>query len=274
MSKISYIRKIIEVEFRLGFLYVPAKGQPHLPQESTKITVHFSGEKEQMKQLLYNTDYNRIFGLTSWYKQNNIKTGDVLVVAIEDQEVRISSPKGLKKKITSSEEIKEDKGIDISNLSSGAKGNIVEDRVKELVLLLGQGLLNVYKPVIDNEGIDLIVLKSGQFHPLFLQVKSRYNALESQKLTLTISGNFKAHHSYFLIGVPFDSQSMQMGEKILCVPSKQVLEKAIVSSSGKLRIVASLKSNSKDQWQEFMLSKEQFIEVLFNKFALMEEHYK
>src|SRR5690606_21903431 len=142
-----------------------------------KIKVHTKGIKEATQTLSYNAEYNRIFGLTSWYKENQITAGTFLDVAIKNGEVYITTQKTQKVKSVdlSKTTDKEEKLIDISNIPSGAKGNIVEDRIKELILLLGQGVLNVYKPVIDNEGIDLVTLKNGQFHPIFLQVKSRYN---------------------------------------------------------------------------------------------------
>ncbi|AZB34256.1 hypothetical protein [Chryseobacterium bernardetii] len=140
--------------------------------------------------------------------------------------------------------------------------------------MFGQGVLNVYKPVIDNEGIDLVVLKNGQFHPIFLQIKSRYNAYHSKKLTLTISKNFKAHHSYYMLGVSFNPETLTIDEKMLMVTSKDVQKKATKLSDGKYRITASLKNNSKDQWQEYMVNKEELISILFEKFAVMEEHYK
>lgn len=274
MSKIEYIRKIIEVEARLGFLFVPAKGQEHLPAENIRIKVHTFGKKEEVQELAYNAEYNRIFGLTRWYKENEIGADSFLDVSIREGEVFIAPQKEMKNELANEITKKAEKIIDTSNIPSGAKGNIVEDRIKELVLLMGQGLLNVYKPVIDNEGIDLVVLKNGQFHPIFLQVKSRFNAYDSQKLILTVSQNFKAHHSYYLVGVSFNPETLTIDEPILFMPSKDLQEKAIKLKDGKYRIIASLKSNSKDLWQEYMISKEKFIELLFDKFSIMEEHYK
>lgn len=274
MRIIEYIRKIIEVESRLGFMFVPAKGQEYLPAENSKIKVHTKGIKEATQLLTYNAEYNRIFGLTSWYKENGITTDTLLDVSIRNGEIYISTHQ---QDITKSPSVvTENAGtlIDIANIPSGAKGNIVEDRIKEVILLLGQGMLNVYKPVIDNEGIDLVILKNGQFHPIFLQIKSRFNAHDSKNLTLTISKNFKSHHSYYLVGVSFNPKTLTIDEPILVVPSKNIQERATKLKDGKYRIVASLKKGSKDQWQQYMVTKEKLISILFEKFAIMEEHYK
>lgn len=274
MPTIEYIRKIIEVESRLGFMFVPAIGQEYLPAENSKIKVHTKGIKETTQILTYNAEYNRIFGLTSWYKENRIIIDSLLDISIRNGEVYISIQQLDITKLPSVVPEKVGTLIDIANIPSGAKGNIVEDRIKELILLLGQGVLNVYKPVIDNEGIDLVILKNGQFHPIFLQVKSRYNAYDSKNLTLTISKNFKSHHSYYLIGVSFNPKTLTIDEPILMVPSKNIQDRATKLSDGKYRIVASLKANSKDQWQQYMVTKEELISILFEKFAIMEEHYK
>ena len=81
-----------------------------------------------------------------------------------------------------------------------SKGNIVEDRIKELIILYGQGLLNVYKPVVDNRGIDLIVIREGVFMPIFLQVKSRFNAAEKETLLIDVNDKtFNPHHSFYIV---------------------------------------------------------------------------
>lgn len=274
MTSITYIRKIIERESALGFLFIPSKGQGFLPAENTKIVVHLHGKDKETKSLSYNADYNRIFGLTRWYQDNQIVEGTYLDIKIENKELYVATQITRKKtsKPLSNEE-DEESSIDISNLSSGAKGNIVEDRIKEMILLYGQGMLNVYKPVIDNEGIDLIALKNGQFHSIFLQVKSRYTAYRDKKLILTLGKNFKAHNSYFLVAASFNPLKMEVEDRILFIPSKVVLERASKLSDGNYRIVASLVDKSNDQWQEFIISKEAFVSKLFDKFLLLEEHY-
>ena len=271
MSSIKYIRKIIEVESRLGFMFVPAKGQNLLPNQNSKVKVHCIGKKETTFSLTYNAEYNRIFGLTKWYRDNNIQEGTFIDVAIKNGEVILKTQTS-KKSETKTTSLQKPT-INTSNIPSGAKGNIVEDRIKELILLLGEGVLNVYKPVIDNEGIDLVALKNGQFHPIFLQIKSRYTAYKEQKFILTLSKNFKAHHSYYLVGVSFNPITMEVEEPILMVPSKELLDKAIQMSDGKYRVTASLKPSSNDQWQPYMVSKEKFIAILFEKFTNLEIHY-
>ena len=111
----------------------------------------------QEHQLTYNATYKMIFGLTRWYKNHDSKVGDEIILEKIDDKYRISF-KGIAGKplVEEAESI-----IDISGLSFQAKGNVVEKRIKELIVLHGQGLLSVFSPVTDTQGIDLIVTKSG-----------------------------------------------------------------------------------------------------------------
>jgi hypothetical protein len=267
MSEI-YKRRIIDVEKRLGFLYVPTKFRPDLPHKDGQVLVNFNGQK---KKLSYNTTYNRIFGLTEWYRTNKIEVGDFLDLKIQDNLLLISSQEANKEEL----ENKDATEIDLSGLSSRAKGNIAEDRIKEIILLHSQGLLNVYKPVIDNDGIDLIVLQSGIFHPIYLQVKSRFNVSNNDQLILTISGNtFTAHGSFFLVGVSFNPQTLELDDKILFVPSKDVEQKGIRINNGNIRIVASYKDSSQGQWAKYFINKNQLAEKLLERIALIDEILK
>lgn len=291
------MRKLISVEIKLGFLFVPAKAQPHLPQVNSKVMVTMYDRDEiGTKELSYNSDHNRIFGLTNWYRELGLETGDFLKVTISDGVVSIkylnikranalmqqgnedAERKRLRarkaEKLKKLEEIELPSPVDISNLSTQAKGNIIEDRVKEMVMLYGQGLLNIYKPVIDNEGIDLIVLKNGEFHPLFLQVKSRYNAVESGNLTLTLSKTFKAHESFYVVGVAFNSNTLEVENRLLCVPSLVVEKEGIRLQNGTIRIVASLNPSSNDKWSQYMTTKEEMVNGFLEKFAEMGRYYK
>ncbi len=268
MSNLTYIRKIIEVETRLGFMSIPVKAKALLPKENTRLQVHCKNGTTKVFKLNYNVQYGRVFGLTAWYRDNHIVEGTFLDVSIDKGVLYIATQKNTTQPKVVEEELEE---LNISKLSSTAKGNIVEDRIKELILLRGMGELNVYKPVIDNEGIDLIVLRKGQFHPIFLQIKSRYNARETNKLTLTLSPTFAAHHSYFIVGVSFNATKMEMDDKILFVSSKEVKTKSVLLSDGKRRIMASMSETTKDQWKDYWVSKTELVEQLIEKFDRLGE---
>ena len=49
------------------------------------------------------------------------------------------------------------------DISTKQKGDIAEARIAELVTLYGETTLSCYKPISDDEGIDLIVKEKGSF---------------------------------------------------------------------------------------------------------------
>lgn len=275
---VKYKRQIIEVERRLGFMYVPAQGQEYMPKENTKFNVLLTGESKP-KTLSYNAEHKRLFGLTAWYKNNKIDAGSVLDIELDGSLMKIQLASTAEPiVIDDGDDEPEFEGVDISGLSSTAKGNIIEDRIKELILLYGQGILNVYKPVIDNGGIDLIVLKNGVFQPIYIQVKSRFNAGETDQMILTVSGKtFKPHHSFYVVGVSFNPQTLEVDDKLLFMPSHDVDELGIrIKYKGKenIRIVASYKDKSKSQWAKYFIKKNDLVTKLLEKFYEIEKYIK
>lgn len=269
----KYPRIIIEVEKRLGFLYISKNLQKNLPIINGKVKLELFGE--EIKEYKYNSDHSRIFGLTAWYKKNKVKEGTFLSIQIIKDFVRISKS-DKEEEILDPVESEEMIINDTTGLSSAAKGNIVEDRIKELILLHGQGLLDVYKPVIDQRGIDLIVLKAGTFFPIYIQVKSRFNVEKKGQLVLTISGNtFKAHHSFFIIGAFFNPKTFELDDRLLFVPSEIIEKQGFrLKKNSNIRLVASYKKDSGDQWKQFIIQKKRLVERLLEKFEEINKYIK
>jgi len=71
------------------------------------------------------------------------------------------------------------------DLSTRQKGDIAESRIAELILLYGEKSLSIYKPMSDDEGIDLIVKQKGSQKIMFIQVKSRYGDNPNEVYTAT-----------------------------------------------------------------------------------------
>ncbi|MBO2543619.1 hypothetical protein J0871_04250 [Salegentibacter sp. BDJ18] len=269
-ESMRYQRKLIGVEKKLGFLYVPAEVRAMLPNENAEVKVLLAGEnKPKIKS--YNSDHNRIFGLTPFYRKYDLSAGDMISVEVSQELINITLKE--KTKIEDSEEKEDDNFIDVSGLSSQSKGNIGEDRIKEIILLYSQGLLNVYKPVIDDRGIDLIVLKEKIYNPVYIQVKTRFNVHKRNRLILTINGNtFKPHHSYYVIGLSFNQEKMEMDENILFIPSKEIPELASQLSDGSWRVTVSL-TNGKTtgKYKKYFVSKEELVNRLLERIDLVNE---
>ncbi|MBC9795062.1 hypothetical protein [Sinomicrobium weinanense] len=267
---ITYQRRLIGVEKKLGFLYVPAKARDLLPHENSSIKVWFPGDTKP-KHKNYNTDHNRIFGMTPFYKKHHLNAGDVVSVEVSDQGIKVNI-QDIEVIEDTDENGKED-FIDTSGLSAQSKGNIGEDRIKEIILLYSQGLLNVYKPVIDERGIDLIVLKEKIYNPVYLQVKTRFNVYKRNRMILNINGNtFKEHHSYYIIGLSFNPTKMEIDEDILFLPSKDVLKLASRLANGDYRITISM-ANGKTtgKYKKYFVNKEELVNKLIERIDIVNE---
>lgn len=273
-DSIKYQRKIIGVERKLGFLYIPAQGQEFMPVETSKVLVLLEGNNKQ-SELSYNADHKRIFGLTNWYNKNNVSAGTIIDVELTKEQIKLSVAK---REIVISETEDEAELIDLSGLSSGAKGNIVEDRIKELILLYGQGLLNVYKPVVDNRGIDLVIMKNGFFYPIFIQVKSRFNAVKKGSILIDVGENtFAVHNSFYIVGAAFNPATLEMEDRILFIPSKDYeAHSTVISVNGKnkRRFAVSLKDGTKAKGAKYFIKKSELVEKLMEKFEEMGKYYK
>ena len=67
-----FIRKLIDVEIKLGFLHIPAAGIEMMPDKDGKIAVLIDGKDNE---LTYNAKHKRVFGLVRWYSGASMASG-------------------------------------------------------------------------------------------------------------------------------------------------------------------------------------------------------
>ena len=285
-SKAQFEKKLIAIEIELGFLRVPKEGVGFMMPESGTIWLKFDEDKPAI-QSTWNKKHQRIFGLRSFYKERNAKPGDKVIVEFVGSRSGKTEFYKLNLVKATLEEIKEEEItekeaeeiIDLSGLSSQAKGDIVEDRIKELVLLYGQGLLNVYKPTNDTEGIDLIVVKNGVYQPLFLQIKSNYKLHSGRNLLVQVSERtLHPHHTLFVVGAYFNPKELEINDKLAFIPSEVVYKegqkvKLSGTATGR-RVTISLKDGSTAKFTEYLIKKTAFVNKLLEKFKEIEKYYK
>ena len=266
-------RQLIGVEIKLGFLYVPSRAVPQLPAQGQKVAVSMAG---QARQLTYNAEHRRIFGLTSWYKSHKASVGDEVVLIVTGPNAYALKFRAKSSSAPEAPEKAAHKLIDLSGLSSQAKGDIVEDRVKELLVLYGQGLLHVFKPVTDTEGVDLIVTKAGEFHPIFLQVKSRYVLNQGRSIVITVNAKtFKPHQAYYVVAAYFDPATLAIRDDIFLIPSEEFKREAVpVKKYDRLQIVAPLGRESRSKWTKYLVSKSELANRLIEHFEAMNRFYR
>ena len=272
----GYFRTLIAKEIELGFLYVQSQAQHSFPKKNSQVTVYL-GEADKPISLSYNSSYHRVFGLTYWYKSVAARPKDIVTIDVLGKDTfRLYFSRGSPEEEYSEEEVEEI--VDLSGLSSTAKGNIIEDRIKEQIILYAQGLLSVYKPVTDSEGIDLIVVKNGVFQPLFLQVKGRFNLQKNGTFICDIRmKTFKPHHSYFIIGAYFNPKTLELHDKVLFVPT-EVAEKqgTKIETDGetRCRITTLLSDKTHSKWAPYVVDKKDITNKILEKFEEMERYLK
>lgn len=284
--KAQFEKKLIAIEIELGFLRVPKEGVGFMPPESGAVWLKINEDKPAI-QSMWNRTHQRIFGLTSFYKEKNAKPGDKVIVEFVSSESRKTefykldlvkaTPEEIKKEEITEKEAEEI--VDLSGLSSQAKGDIVEDRIKELVLLYGQGLLNVYKPTNDTGGIDLIVVKNGVYQPLFLQIKSNYKLHGGKNLLVQVGDKtLHPHHTLFVVGAYFNPKELEINDKLAFIPSEVVHKegqkvKLSGTNTGR-RVTISLKDGSTAKFTEYLVKKTDFVNKILEKFKEIERYYK
>ncbi len=285
-QKAQFEKKLIAIEIELGFLRIPKESVGFMAPESGTVWLKFDDDKSAI-QSTWNKKHQRIFGLTSFYKEKNAKPGDKVIVEFVGSKsgktefykldlVKIKPEDIRKEEITESEA---EEIIDLSGLSSQAKGDIVEDRIKELVLLYGQGLLNVYKPTNDTEGIDLIVVKNGVYQPLFLQIKSNYKLQGGRSLLMQVGEKtLHPHHTLFVVGAYFNPKELEINDNLAFIPSEVVYregQKVRLSGTTTMRrVTVSLKDGSRAKFTEYLVKKTDFVNKLLEKFKEIERYYK
>jgi hypothetical protein len=271
-----YQRKLIAKELELGFLYIPAHARGRFPTGNQPLNI-FLGHSSEPTSLTYNSAHHRLFGLTSWYRSVGARPKDAVgVQELEAGAFRLTFEGASDQTEYTSEEAREI--LDLSGLPSSVKGDIVEDRVKEQILLFGQGLLSVYKPVSDREGIDLIVVKNGVFHPIFLQVKGRFNLQKNGAFLCDIRmKTFKPHHSFFVVAAYFDPATLELHDPLLLVPTEFVARegtKITVKGEIRRRVMTSMSPGTKSKWAPYLCTKQALADRLLAKFQEMETYVR
>jgi len=145
----------------------------------------------------------------------------------------------------------------ISRLSSKQKGDISEARIAELITLYGDTEVSCFKPISDDEGIDLIVKPKGQFKTLYVQIKSRFGNDPSEIFTATVkTQSVVDNYSMVLVFCYFDTQAGDISEYVWLVPAPDFIRRANQLMGGKmLGFVAGRKQSTSNKWDDYLIDK-------------------
>jgi hypothetical protein len=155
----------------------------------------------------------------------------------------------------------------ISNISTKQKGDIAEARIAELITLYGDTEVSCFKPISDDEGIDLIVKPKGQLKALYLQIKSRFGEDLSGIYTATVkTSGVVDNYSMAFVFCYFDTSTGDIGDYLWLVPAPEFLKKANKLMGGvNLGFVAGRKQSDSNKWDEFMIEKTDLSSVIIQQ---------
>jgi hypothetical protein len=153
---------------------------------------------------------------------------------------------------------------------SKQKGDIAENRIIELITYTSNGNISCYRPVADDDEIDIILNEKGKLAPLFIQVKSRFLLNKKNRFIQNVGINtFTEDSNFYLCFILFSDKSLDI-QCLWLIPSFDFKEKAYLKSAGETyksfyRFSANPDSE-KDQCCQYQVTKEkighQIIEIL------------
>jgi len=161
-------------------------------------------------------------------------------------------------KSVSERKTKEEKIYKISkDISTKQKGDIAEARIAELITLYGDKTLSCYKPISDDEGIDLIVKEKGSFKIMYLQIKSRFGDNPDAIFTATTkSSGIIDNYSMAVVFCFFDTEEGDLWDYLWFVPAPDFINKANRLDSGRLLgFVAGRKKKESNKWDQYLIDK-------------------
>jgi len=173
----------------------------------------------------------------------------------------------LASKKKSKQVVREKKYTISKKISSKQKGDIAEARVAELVTLYGETSLSCYKPISDDEGIDLIVKEKGSLKTMYIQIKSRFGDNPDSIYTATVKASTVLdHYSMGVIFCFFDTEQGDIWDYLWFVPAPDFLKMSNKLQGGKmLGFVAGRKKKESNKWDEYLIDKRDLASAISNQ---------
>ncbi|MFW9875278.1 MAG: HTH domain-containing protein [Candidatus Thorarchaeota archaeon] len=173
-----------------------------------------------------------------------------------------------KEKAKIESKIKEEKVYKISkDISTKQKGDIAEARIAELITLYGDTTLSCYKPLSDDEGIDLIVKEKRSLKTMYLQIKSRFGdnpdaIFTATTKTISIGDNY----SIALIFCFFDTGEGDLWDYLWFVPAPDFIKMANKLDKGRmLGFVAGRKRRDTNKWDQYLIDRRELANMIIDQ---------
>ena len=143
------------------------------------------------------------------------------------------------------------------DVSTKQKGDIAEARIAELIMLYGDTTLSCYKPISDDEGIDLIVKEKGSLKTMYIQIKSRFGSDPNNIFTANVKTSFmRDNYSMAVIFCFFDVDKGDLWDYVWFIPAPDFIKLANKLDGGKsLGFVAGRNKKESNKWDDYLIDK-------------------
>lgn len=143
------------------------------------------------------------------------------------------------------------------HISTRQKGDIAEARIAELITLYGDANLSCYKPISDDDGIDIVVKEKKTENNYYIQVKSRFN--DDLKNVSVMSVKTDTITNSPIMGIVFclfDTSRGDLWDYLWLVPAKDFIDMASKQDGGKrLIFVAGKQRRDSNKWDKYLIDK-------------------
>lgn len=145
-------------------------------------------------------------------------------------------------------------------LSPPQKGDIVEARVAELITLYGNNL-SCYRPISDDDGIDLIIKEKGSLNSIYIQIKSNFSDDFSRPFVASVKKkSILDKHSLGFVFCLFDTSKGDIHNYIWFVPAPDFIRLAHRDKNDLLGFVSGKQKRENNKWDAFMIDKRDLAE--------------
>jgi hypothetical protein len=140
------------------------------------------------------------------------------------------------------------------DLSSIQKGDLIEARVADLITLYARSPVSCFRPLTDDDGIDLIIKPKGSLdRPVFLQVKSRFG-IKDGPFTSAFKPPTQSGTNFAFVFCLFDLDDGDLS-LVWFVPTKILVSIVPVATDGLMHFVSGLKRRDNNSWNDYLVDK-------------------
>lgn len=154
-----------------------------------------------------------------------------------------------------SEEAEKKEYVLSETLNSVQKGNIAEARISELITLYGSKL-SCYRPISDDEGIDLIVKEKYSLKSVYIQIKSNFSNDFSKPFVATVKKERVVDsYSMAIVFCLFDTSRGDIHDHIWFIPAPDFIRLSTRDKNDLLAFVSGKQKKESNKWDMFMIEK-------------------